>query len=444
MQPLNTLMISDFQYKTLIKHLELKNVLYFLFFLPMSFTKDLGISVLELRDIFVILIILLWFSRRKRKKLFHKTMTKFSPVFRAFTLFMFWCSISICLSFFSLNSSTGVLMMFARQGKVILYSFCCYIFVSESFYENKSHVFMLYGLAFGYAAHFLIPLFLADGNLTLVHTNWGYKYEGMNFGETAWKNTTANFAALLLIFLFSNVVLSKSRSLVVLAAPVILLLYFLNSRSSWLVFTCGLFICICSYFFSLTSSVKKKAISQYSKYYLFLLFLFLFLIAYGIYSPVIKENLFVRGLGIKENVTSVKGSQYIGLESRKSLPLQALQTISKKAYIIGEGYYSRFYSENVWRYGSHNSYVQFIWEIGIIGLLLFLNIFYRFWELSFSIPNIFVRNLLRVQIVMTMISALSGEFYSVADFFAFQFIFIFSFFILYRYNDFPIKQKKTW
>ena len=371
---------STFDFKCLWKRIGFRNVAYFLLMVPVTFYYSLGISFLQLSDLCVAGVIVVWFFRkrnRRHEKLIFKQVRL--PV-KQFIHFNAWSVFTILVAGYTIGNTSATILMLAKTIKLIGYCFLVVIFIHEMVSRSQGYRFLLLGMILSLILHFPNQLRSTEkASKYQVKMMEQYNRPAAN-EEFGAKNSNANLAACYLVFLITTVTRKTLVSQMLLVGGLLLMLLYSASRGAWVIFSLGLLLIAVLWITDVTRNKKMNNISRqrhrkWAKY--LILIIFTGMIIYGAKSSYIQKNLFQSVY----NDPVTNSETYTG--GRFNLAKAALyKEIKPLDYVIGKGYYSRFYRKDMWSYGAHNQYIQYIWEIGLFGLFLFLKMFYNIYKIG--------------------------------------------------------------
>jgi hypothetical protein len=395
---------TDFRFT--FPDISIRNVLFFLAAILIDFSIHINVWVIEMSDLSMVIILIIWFTRRKKLSRERAIIRRFRGIIHAFWLLVAWC---IATQIFALDevSVSSVSLMILRTLKWILYGMIFIVLITE-FVSGKSSIHYIFnGFVFGIALQGLLLMFgigqrpedvMKSEEQQYEKTRGYYRKEALGSQNP---NETGSMTACYLVFLIPALLRYKkvknSKILIVIvkyALPVtitfslLFLLYSGLSRGAMLTAAFGLLLIY-------ANSRRKMAMS-------------IVIFALGIY--VLNSDSLRARMETRDRVMGhEKKDDRTG--GRVVLPIRALTNeIDSRGYLIGKGFYGRFYVPDMWIDGAHNNYVQILWETGIIGLLLFLHIFYRFFRYFRRIPDPDLRKHLFIMLFTLLFTILPGEF----------------------------------
>jgi O-antigen ligase len=333
-----------------------------------------------------------------------KVLKKFKGIIQVYWLFVGWCIITQLLAFDTVPFNSLILMLL-RTAKWILYSLVFLILITEFISGRNSIHYIFNGVVFGLALQGLLLMFGIGAQSQEVmkyeeeqyeHVKGYYRKEA--FGSQN-PNVTGSLIACFLVFLIPGLIgnkksnkqksFSKSISYIfpfIVIISLLFLLYSGLSRGAMLTFAFGMLLIY-------ANSRQRLALS-------------VVIIVIGIYAY--NSNSLRARIETRDKIMGQKDDRTGG---RLEIPLKALSTaIDLRSYLIGSGFYGRFYNPEMWIDGTHNNYIQILWETGVIGLLLFLSIFYQLWKYMRKIPEVSLRIHILIMLLTLMFTILPGEF----------------------------------
>lgn len=335
---------------------KLLNYLYLCTFIFFSFVYDLKLWVIEVSDISFILFVVLFAIGSRNKKKERKILSFFKPVIISFNIFCIWCLITQLFACEYIDSANAVVNMFLKLVKWYVYSF---VFLGMAYgyvRKSKSFQYMFYGVVIGLSLQFLVSVYATHFNHALLHAvPKGDNFGLMKLSVISSKNPHGNLIACYLIFLIQYYAKIKKNVLLIPITLLSLGLIGLLSRGAWISFVLGIILMIG------TKKYRKTGIT---------LIVFIMIIAMNV--PLVINRL-------KPTESEKRRNTETGL--RLELILNYVQNeLNVNDIFVGKGYYARFYRSDMWPYGVHNHFIQIFWETGLIGLVLFLNIYLQLWK----------------------------------------------------------------
>lgn len=422
-----TLLIKKFMKETTF----LQKVLFFSI-LPMSYYYDVALGVVELSDILMIVTFIIFLVIKKNKNNHFYFILK--PVITAYFLFNVWCFFTIAISNLTIENPIGTLLMISKQIKHIGYFFIVILFLIKS----NSIVFrnvIFFAIAIGLASHFVIQYNQSqkmDIKELELQQSKGFVLSSEKYGA---KNGNANLASCYILFLMIYLFRSKMKiPILFLTVNLLLTVIFSVSRGSWIVFFLGLILIWLSLFKS--GSIKNKISKLFSRLRVVFAVILFTVVILAINSQFVDDNLFHPKKEYNE-----KTQEYNRTGSRALLLRKSLRLIEPLDYVVGKGYYSRFYRNDLWSYGAHNQIVQYVWEIGIIGLLLFLNIYFQLYKKVILIKNKKSRYIMYSLLFSSLFTGSTEIFFYAPKFFAPMFVLL-MFAYMFFYEEDSLNQIK--
>lgn len=376
------------------------------------------VSVVELSDLITTGIITVWLFWRKPSKEGKMAYSFFKNLVNAYLIFMLWIVLTTSLTYFFIDNPVNVLLMYARIIKHAMYAFMIVIFILEfSRTKNNSCKYFFIGLALSLIVH--VPIQVQDtasgpAKLEKALEKKGRIVKASKYGI---KNVNSNLSATFLIFIFSILFRKKNIFLLALFILLIAAIYLSTSRSSWVMTFSG-FLMLLLFSGKKRKSIKKQQKKIRKRLKTAVILSIVGITIFALNSDYIHRNLFESKY--KDPITYE--DSYTG--GRYNLAKEGLKSILWYDYLIGVGFYSRFYQgRDRYILGTHNTYVQILWEAGIVGLVLFLNIFYQLWLISKSLLRKTVfSSYFNVIMFVALLTGLSGEFYYGPMYFFAQFM----------------------
>jgi O-antigen ligase len=393
-------------------------VLFFVISVFLVFRIELNLWKIELSDFAMVAMLLVWLTRTRSRQKEKVMISRFKGIVQAFILFLVWCIFTQILALEMLNANS-VMLMLSRTIKWFLYSLFFLLLITEFAGKSRSVVYIFNGFVFGLALQGVLVFFgitakpieevKAEQNVYL-HSK-GY-YRENAFGSQN-PNMTGSIIACFLVFIIPNLLKRRIKKpddvIPVLASysiPVLVIISMIYSLYSGL--SRGAFITLAFGLFFFYARNRRSVVTL------------LVIIGIGIFalnSKTIKSRFLY-----KEQLEGIRDQSFGG---RIEIPTKALRTkINLKSLVIGNGYYSGFYSPSMWSYGAHNQYVQVLWETGIPGLFFLLHIFYQVWKYVRKVPAKEPRKLLSVIIATQIFTLIPGEFLYYAPYLAAQILLI--------------------
>jgi O-antigen ligase len=378
-------------FDTLIKRYDLsfRNLLYFIAAMPLATTLKVNIGVLEVSDFAISAIILLWFSRRWKPTAEKRLFRYFSPVIMPFCVFMTWALFTSFMAYEHVDSD-GLMGMFLRVIKMAAYMFIFWIMATESILKKRAHRYIFWGFVAGLALNglFIFGGYEGYGNIanvlnpeSNVAMNEDNEYTGpQHHGGLGMANPLGSVLACYLIYLIALFLRKKT---VIVGGILLLLLYSLVigvSRGAWATFLFGL--------------ILFYGGSRYRIAGLLSLLIVLIIVSN---APIVQERLFTPQEGSYDGQRAEIAAIYL----KRSLDDP----------VFGKGFYSRFYRSDTPKSGTHNQYIQTLFETGFIGLLLYIFALMQMRKFVNRISDRSARKLLGVVFITQLFSVLSGEFW---------------------------------
>ena len=386
----------------LIKRYDLsfRNILYFIAAMPLATTLKVNIGVLEVSDFAISAIILIWFSRRwkprSEKRLFHY----FSPLIMPFCVFMAWALFTSLMAYEHV-AADGLLGMFLRIIKMTAYMFIFWIMATESILKKRAHRYIFWGFVAGLALNGMAILrgYEGDGNIenilnpgSSVAMNEDNEYTGpQHHGGLGMANPLGSVLACYLIYLIA---LFMRKKTVIVGGILLSLLYSLVigvSRGAWATFLFGLIL--------FYGGGKYRVVGLLS------LLIVLIIVSQ---ASIFQERLFTPQEGSYDGQRLEIAAIYL----KRSLDDP----------VFGKGFYSRFYRSDSPQSGTHNQYIQTLFETGFIGLVLYIFALLQMRKFINRISDRPARKLLGVVFITQLFSVLSGEYWYADSIFCAQII----------------------
>jgi O-antigen ligase len=368
-----------------IKDLSFRNALYFLIAMPLASTIKLNIWVLELNDFIIVALLMLWLFRSKKNSRERRAWKYFRSIPRSYLIFIVWALFTITIAW-NATTPAGWANMYLRVVKLTIYSLLFWIMITESLKLTNGYKYIFAGYIAGLALNAILILYGVEGSGNISTIGMGQSGVGIiqdsgRRGGLTLYNAAGSITASILIYLI--LIFLKKKSLFIGLTIFVLSICLLvgQSRGGWITLVFGLIL--------IFSGTRKKMTA----------FLILFFIAiFAFNSPLIKNRLF----------TAQEGNYYDG--ARTVIAVHYLQK-TMKSPVFGVGFFGRFYCFDGNPAGSHNQYIQVFYETGIIGLALYLNIFFQIFKYIKKIPSPENRRTLYILFVTQLFSVVSGEFW---------------------------------